>query len=1426
MMKKGIVGALIGLLGLLLAPTAGRGDHVGLDYPHCSTYDVGCDSCHYMVSENVPEWVTHVATDLDDTPYNNLCWSCHNNIKAPYVKPHSSLTTSDRYHAEEGGWAMECRTCHWVHHQKQVRTYGAASYKYSGQATALGATTLTEAGAGWAADAYKGYVLVPNVSELSYQYQIIGNTAETLTVEGPIDLTKAAGGNTFAIFYGKLIGSKDDNGSESTLHTPYSSRKVVRLFANTGANSFADGDATYDGVCEVCHTETTHYRNDGSAPEQHHENLGGKSGTDCIDCHAHVNGFGHGSGGGGGGDGTGCSNAAGCHQDQDSHPTHVGGMLSGVTCLTCHQENNFPFFADGQNLTNTTVCTNCHSADGAIKAKQYWWTDDLAQSWLAAEGEASFCGSCHDATPGNSKRDGSGDNGFNVLGNQATYGFYLTGHGKPAGSYSRLAWQDTSAAGNPAANQGCAACHDFTSQHFNNPGKRLKAGFENDQANANCNQCHPPGTAATANPQFYTTSAAYENSAHSTKLCTDCHEVHGAPGAYKAMTKGNDESLCNQCHGGVGGHPGVGSATFVHSSKTYTLECTSCHNVHLVSGTYAQADQNKSPVSKFSENTNLWGDVAGEKMSAYGGTYRTPNGEAFSGAELPDYATFCIDCHSQPGGAPFGLSWAGDPHGLNSANQPNGYGTCPNWFACGQAQGWNNDDCTGSEAECWPVIPRGKGDELFSRPTYNHEERIAGVNFALSCTDCHTGHGTGTLGRSNVNGGSFSGNWNSMCNNCHYYYSDWHAGMACGNASCHVSNSIHRADKMTGSGGTRTFNPALVLHYAFESTLKDSGGWEMDGKWYSTAGSFTGGKVGQAGVFGEDIGAQVGTENGYWSTDAGYHGTWVYTEMKYNTTLEAWVYPTDSAKGEYTIFTKHTGYGSGGYRLALKKVGSTLRAAFNCQIDNNSFAQGGAAGVRGAYSAVAIPLNAWTHIAATFDTAGADRNPSDPSAGRIRIYVNGEDVTTSDASGNSMQPAASETSMFAYSENSPWNEAICFNGTWCASEFAIGGFDWEATNYIGRIDEAKVWNTTKNAAYFSAFDAQAGPYISSVEGLIGSSQLTVRFSEGVYASGGAALTAANFTLTDTNNNNPRTITGVSHTAGAAAATLTMSAALTATDVDTDTLAAASSAIFDDHNIGATTATVTIGLSSICPTSPLTISLNEASGSTFVMDTQSILYGAVSGGAATLTGSAYSGDGSSRYIDFEYNTSCLQADRKMTLEARIKPTGLAGSANYLRRLLSREGTGGYQVTVYRNNSVTDQDPPTDVGMIALWSNPVDAHGGDAWKLTLTDFASCPIRSDKWYQVKVVWDADIATSIPAKIYVDDQGTDGSGAGESWAGYIDCTDGDQSQIPAVKELAVGDVINGAAAAFTIGANSTNHANNLFNGLIDWITWKDSVD
>lgn len=66
---------------------------------------------------------------------------------------------------------------------------------------------------------------------------------------------------------------------------PSGSLPHVVFTAETGPNSFADGDSTLDGICEVCHTQTAYHRNDSSGDHSH------MAGQNCASCHTHQNGF-------------------------------------------------------------------------------------------------------------------------------------------------------------------------------------------------------------------------------------------------------------------------------------------------------------------------------------------------------------------------------------------------------------------------------------------------------------------------------------------------------------------------------------------------------------------------------------------------------------------------------------------------------------------------------------------------------------------------------------------------------------------------------------------------------------------------------------------------------------------------------------------------------------------------------------------------------------------------------------------------------------------------------------------------------------------------------------------------------------------------------------------------------------------------------
>jgi hypothetical protein len=603
----------------------------------------------------------------------------------------------------------------------------------------------------------------------------------------------------------------------------------------------------------------------------------------------------------------------------------------------------------------------------------------------------------------------------------------------------------------------------------------------------------------------------------------------------------------------------------------------------------------------------LWGAEAGQKMDDFaalgtgsGGWYYSkargdhiiPDQPAvyqppkigsgynfeFDGDALPDYAAFCLDCHThRVSEANPPVNWGqgidctdnsvdppnqriecGAQHGLLPANKPYAWDPASTFYGNS-----GNPDPIFNQ----PNVQRGRGAGQFMRWPYESADRNAGINFVMSCTDCHEAHGStvGAMLRTTVNNGPGSGIWNTMCNNCHYYYGYQHAGMSCGNASCHEANSIHRIIHVTHS--------------------PDSYLWE---------------------------------------------------------------------------------------------------------------------------------------------------EPSRP-------------ITT--------------------------------------------------------------------------------PEIENIIGAINSDELLVIFKEGVYTNMDqtGALEPGDFLLTDVNENNPRTITNIIHTPGDFNATIIMSAPLSGADIGVDLLATRGVSIWDSDGEPAGPWPVNIPL---CPRDA-NFQLNEPAGSTTARDESGRLIGAVNDPNETFSGDGYfHGDGVDNYIDFENNNRCLQADRKMTIELRIKPTGI-GTANYIKRVLARDSGGNYQASVWRNTNWVNYNPRDSVASIALWVKPVDAHGGNVWKPVLTDYDNYPIVSDHWYLVKIVWDSDKSVgNIPCDIFVDDQGTDGLGSGENWAGYPNATKSDQSYLTPEQFLQSGDEINTNDGAFSIGCNVNNHANNVFLGLIDWITWEDVVN
>ncbi len=580
-------------------------------YPHFFQNNIECDSCHYVYGTEpqlLPPW-THRDPVDDDTQFNSLCWSCHNGLDAVRVMTHSSSQADDDY----GSWTVECIVCHEPHFHEQAQTYTSAGYLYEDASTGVTLTTIIRSGAGWTPDAFAGLVVFPDTSQPMVSYMITSNTSDTITVHIPMDLGIVGVGDTFAISSGKLVKSSIDIAEITDPLNPKSGIMTVKLFNRTGPNSFADGDATYDGICEICHTETIHFKNDGLGSDQLHSNVGGGiEGTNCTKiCHQHYNGFIHG--------GNNSSNCAACH-NTGSHVTHVPNQsLIGpaVFCDSCHDVNNMPYFKSGTDnitidgnidLAETDVCDSCHSKSGAFDGLDdadigarygsggvvgYNWDNGVYTGAALKAGYEQWCVTCHDLGTSIVK----GRQAPDVAGDNTNYGYYVSGHGRAG------------------ATEECGACHGLDMNHnfdgqktyygegtgdvfTQDPLRSYKLGFRlkdvggmdplqipkldsvySADAFKLCYSCHDEETLISDTKShgcYGNTSNPYKNAAAITTQFRNMHKEGHDTGDNDLPANFHADHLIDANGFGSNWYSN-GPGTFTGKSRT---SCTTCHNPH------------------------------------------------------------------------------------------------------------------------------------------------------------------------------------------------------------------------------------------------------------------------------------------------------------------------------------------------------------------------------------------------------------------------------------------------------------------------------------------------------------------------------------------------------------------------------------------------------------------------------------------------------------------------------------------------------------------------------------------------------------------------------------------------------------------------------------------------------------------------------
>jgi hypothetical protein len=345
--------------------------------------------------------------------------------------------------------------------------------------------------------------------------------------------------------------------------------RTVNFTTFEGAvGALADAGST-DGACQVCHTTTTYWRNDGSGNDHY-------PGQNCTVCHPHFT-------------------------DElpdyftptfvggQSHFTHFddpkGPMLGSDACFTaCHLSSaNFKTFKDNKPIETTNVCDACHSPNGSFNGvgdmdsgnpnsvaygAKYNWEGGIYEPAVDPEpwpsrlkaGKENWCAGCHDN--GSSViPEPPAPNGVsapNVMGNNVTYGYNVTGHGRDPLAYTR-----------------CGDCHDLAAVHTDGNARTYSASLNNYQSGYRLKT-------EMAIPRYLQFGAS------AFRLCADCHIYTDVVGPASEFRQG-DKSL-HEIHLGQGlsGSIAWDSDWGIPASATCSedecgdsaISCTACHNVH------------------------------------------------------------------------------------------------------------------------------------------------------------------------------------------------------------------------------------------------------------------------------------------------------------------------------------------------------------------------------------------------------------------------------------------------------------------------------------------------------------------------------------------------------------------------------------------------------------------------------------------------------------------------------------------------------------------------------------------------------------------------------------------------------------------------------------------------------------------------------
>jgi predicted CXXCH cytochrome family protein len=413
-----------------------------------------------------------------------------------------------------------------------------------------------------------------------------------------------------------------------TLDNRYTSGASAVVFLDT--TDFADGDATYDGICEVCHTATDYHRQAGGMPAHNNQ-------KDCPACHTHASGFApaggactdcHASG-------QGSRRAIVAEFDRVSH--HAATPADTLDCVVCHDQSEHqqgnvrlwnvddpgntaaaivltgdPNASAAEAVSLNSFCLTCHDADGA-NGDTTPFTDGTtvpavdAAAWaLASHNSSSPPVSCY----------GDGD-----------FGCHASGHGSEKLKLLAPAGVPATAPANAEQEEGfCLNCHDSSgpssidlnsafsrainwvqqatglnsNPNLNDRHDVQQAAQVRSGAKIECVDCHDPHRATSAMPfildpdptvadghvvgtdSYYYAYTSYADTL--SEFCLDCHDGTFTPGVQDHASPTIVNIQSTWANDGMGGRSQAANGLDLEGDDGWgpgsILTCSACHVAH------------------------------------------------------------------------------------------------------------------------------------------------------------------------------------------------------------------------------------------------------------------------------------------------------------------------------------------------------------------------------------------------------------------------------------------------------------------------------------------------------------------------------------------------------------------------------------------------------------------------------------------------------------------------------------------------------------------------------------------------------------------------------------------------------------------------------------------------------------------------------